>query len=232
MALTPPAAIRKSCPSSSDRTMPPSHFAEYLRTRGFGVRAIRPPTVPAGSARLRLSLTAKLSKDILAELVAAMIQARERIFHRARGFRFPMTGYFVTGTDTNVGKTVLSALLVAALDAVYWKPVQTGASEGTDRESVRAWAEATEERLPLERYRFDPPVSPHLAAREAGVRIALDAFRIAGGAGGPEMDCRGRGRSDGAAQRARPDARSDAAQSDSRSSLPRARRWGRSITRC
>ena len=89
-----------------------------------------------------------------------------------------MSGYFVTGTDTNVGKTVLSALLVAALDAVYWKPVQTGASEGTDRESVRAWAEASEERLPLERYRFDPPVSPHLASREAGVRIALEAFEL------------------------------------------------------
>jgi dethiobiotin synthetase len=89
-----------------------------------------------------------------------------------------MTGYFVTGTDTNVGKTVLSALLVAALDTVYWKPVQTGASEGTDRESVRRWAETTEDRLPQERYRFDPPVSPHLASREVGVRIALDAFEF------------------------------------------------------
>ncbi len=89
-----------------------------------------------------------------------------------------MTGYFVTGTDTNVGKTVLSALLVNALDAAYWKPVQTGAREGTDRESVRAWSEATEDRLPLERYRFDPPVSPHMASREAGVRISLDAFEF------------------------------------------------------
>ena len=89
-----------------------------------------------------------------------------------------MTGYFVTGTGTNVGKTVLSALLVNALDAAYWKPVQTGASEGTDRESVRAWSEATEDRLPLERYRFDPPVSPHMASREAGVRISLDAFEF------------------------------------------------------
>ena len=89
-----------------------------------------------------------------------------------------MTGFFVTGTDTNVGKTVLSALLVAALDAVYWKPIQTGASEGTDRESVRLWAEATEDRLPLERYRFDPPVSPHLASREAGIRIALDMLEL------------------------------------------------------
>jgi len=89
-----------------------------------------------------------------------------------------MSGYFVTGTDTNVGKTVLSALLVAALDAVYWKPVQTGASEGTDRESVRAWAEVSEDRLPLERYRFDPPVSPHLASRGAGIRIALEDFEL------------------------------------------------------
>jgi dethiobiotin synthetase len=87
-----------------------------------------------------------------------------------------MNGYFVTGTDTNVGKTVLSALLVAALDAIYWKPVQTGAVEGTDRESVRAWAQAPDERLPPERYRFDPPVSPHLASCQAGVHIDLNAF--------------------------------------------------------
>jgi dethiobiotin synthetase len=89
-----------------------------------------------------------------------------------------MNGFFVTGTDTGVGKTVLSALLVAALDAVYWKPVQTGVTEGTDRESVRLWAEPPEERLLPERYCFDPPVSPHLAAREAGVRIDLDSFKF------------------------------------------------------
>jgi dethiobiotin synthetase len=89
-----------------------------------------------------------------------------------------MSGYFVTGTDTNVGKTVLSALLVCALDAVYWKPIQTGASEGTDRDSVRGWSEGAKERFPEERYRFDPPVSPHLASREAGVRITLDTLNL------------------------------------------------------
>jgi dethiobiotin synthetase len=90
----------------------------------------------------------------------------------------PRNGFFVTGTDTGVGKTVLSALLVAALDAVYWKPVQTGVAEGTDRESVRLWAEVSQERLLPERYCFDPPVSPHLAAREAGARITLDSFEF------------------------------------------------------
>jgi dethiobiotin synthetase len=89
-----------------------------------------------------------------------------------------MSGYFVTGTDTNVGKTVLSALLVAALDACYWKPVQTGLVEGTDRESVRKWAEISEDRLAEEKFRFDPPVSPHLASRMAGIQIRLDDFEL------------------------------------------------------
>jgi dethiobiotin synthetase len=89
-----------------------------------------------------------------------------------------MTGFFVTGTDTGVGKTVLSALLVAALDAIYWKPVQTGAVEGTDRATVRKLSGCTEERLLREQYCFDPPVSPHLAAREAGVTIDLAAIRF------------------------------------------------------
>jgi 8-amino-7-oxononanoate synthase len=51
-------------------------FAEFLRARGFGVRAIRPPTVPEGQARLRISLTAKHSEDVLAEFVFALVQAR------------------------------------------------------------------------------------------------------------------------------------------------------------
>ncbi|MBZ5661278.1 MAG: dethiobiotin synthase [Acidobacteriia bacterium] len=89
-----------------------------------------------------------------------------------------MIGSFITGTDTHVGKTVLSALLVAALDGMYWKPVQTGTSEGMDRESVRAWAGVPQERTWPERYHFDPPVSPHLASRLAEVRIALDAFEF------------------------------------------------------
>jgi dethiobiotin synthetase len=83
---------------------------------------------------------------------------------------------FVTGTDTNVGKTVLSALLCAALGHVYWKPIQTGTREGSDREAVMRYAAIPETQTAREVYRFDEPVSPHLAALMAGTRIELDSI--------------------------------------------------------
>jgi len=86
--------------------------------------------------------------------------------------------FFVTGTDTGVGKTVVSALLCAALDAIYWKPIQTGTCEGTDRNTVIRLAELPAARTIPECYRFSPPVSPHLAARRAGVRIDLQKIRM------------------------------------------------------
>lgn len=87
---------------------------------------------------------------------------------------------FVTGTDTDVGKTVLSSLLVAGLGAAYWKPVQTGRMGGeakTDREAVIDWAMLDPSDALEECYVFDPPVSPHLAAEQAGTRIELSLIR-------------------------------------------------------
>lgn len=85
-----------------------------------------------------------------------------------------MSDLFVTGTDTGVGKTVLSALLTVALDTDYWKPIQTGAgSEPTDRDHVVRYAGLDPNRTLPEAYVFDPPVSPHLAARLAGETIVL-----------------------------------------------------------
>jgi dethiobiotin synthetase len=87
-------------------------------------------------------------------------------------------GFFITGTDTNVGKTVLSALLCAALPARYWKPIQTGSREGTDREQVIRWAGLTANLAAPEAYIFQDPVSPHLAARNEGVEISLDRISM------------------------------------------------------
>lgn len=88
--------------------------------------------------------------------------------------------FFITGTDTGVGKTVVSALLCAALDAIYWKPIQTGTREGTDRATVMRLAGIRRERTLPEAYKFSPPVSPHLAARLAGVRIDFRKIKIPG----------------------------------------------------
>src|SRR6266571_1426467 len=81
--------------------------------------------------------------------------------------------FFITGTDMGVGKTVLSALLCAALDAVYWKPIQTGTLEGSDRVTVMRLAGIGTDRTLDEAYKFVPPVAPDLAARWAGVEIDL-----------------------------------------------------------
>src|ERR1700722_13485713 len=86
--------------------------------------------------------------------------------------------FFITGTDTGIGKTVVSALLCASLDAIYWKPVQTGTREGTDRKTVMRLAEISASRTIPEVYSFAPPVSPHLAARLAGARIELGKIRM------------------------------------------------------
>ncbi len=87
-------------------------------------------------------------------------------------------GFFVTGTDTNVGKTVLSALLCAALPGIYWKPIQTGAREGTDRQIVLALTQQGEHNAFPETFIFDDPVSPHLAAQRANRLISLDDIRL------------------------------------------------------
>lgn len=90
-----------------------------------------------------------------------------------------MRGVFVTGTDTGVGKTLVSACLVRAWGADYWKPVQTGldVDEG-DTAAVARFAQLPAGRLHAPAYAFGPPLSPHLAAERAGVEIALDRFTL------------------------------------------------------
>lgn len=88
----------------------------------------------------------------------------------------------VVGTDTEVGKTVVSAMIMARygprLPLAYWKPIATGRTEGRDVDAVRRWTGHCG-LVHDERYLFDPPVSPHLAARRARVTIDLAAVTAA-----------------------------------------------------
>lgn len=103
-----------------------------------------------------------------------------------------MTVFVVTGTDTDVGKTVFAAALTASLGASYWKPVQAGIADGTDRTTVAALADLPPERVLPEAYSLATPCSPHRAAAIDGVvidpaRLALpacDGPLVVEGAGG------------------------------------------------
>lgn len=85
-----------------------------------------------------------------------------------------MSRFAITGTDTDVGKTVFAAALAGALGAHYWKPVQAGLEDGSDSGRVAALSGAAV--LP-EAYRLTTPCSPHRAAEIDGVTI--DPARLA-----------------------------------------------------
>lgn len=83
-----------------------------------------------------------------------------------------MQPIFITGIGTDVGKTVISAIVAEALHADYWKPVQAGFSDGTDSEWVKSVLSEKADVHP-EVYKLKLPASPHIAAREEGITISL-----------------------------------------------------------
>ncbi len=91
-----------------------------------------------------------------------------------------MRGLFVTGTDTGVGKTVVSAMLLRRyapdLPMRYWKPIQTGIEQDDDTGTVTALAGRTVKSPLVEGVRLPRPLSPHLSARLAGHAIDLEAL--------------------------------------------------------
>jgi len=83
----------------------------------------------------------------------------------------PAPRLVVCGTDTDIGKTVVSAWLVQGLGARYWKPVQSGLEGGGDSQRLRQLLDLPPQRVIPESYRLSQPVSPHWAAEQDGVQI-------------------------------------------------------------
>jgi len=78
----------------------------------------------------------------------------------------------VCGTDTDVGKTLVSAVLVQGLQASYWKPVQCGElASGGDSGQVQALTAAKTGRILPEAYKLKQPASPHHAADAEGISL-------------------------------------------------------------
>lgn len=85
----------------------------------------------------------------------------------------------IAGTDTDVGKTLVSAGLMLCLPkALYWKPVQAGTEPQTDTDAVQHITQLPEERFLPEAYRLATPASPHLAARLDGTEVAAEMLAL------------------------------------------------------
>ncbi len=80
----------------------------------------------------------------------------------------------ITGTDTDVGKTVVAAMLMLALGANYWKPIQCGVAEGVDTKLAQKMTGLPTDRFFAERYIFTEALSPHRAAEIDHVKIDMD----------------------------------------------------------
>ena len=89
-------------------------------------------------------------------------------------------GLFVTGTDTGVGKTVLSAAVLqryrTAVPLRYWKPIQTGIEQDDDTAEVRRVGACRDDEIRDAGVRLKRPVSPHLAADLAGISIDIESL--------------------------------------------------------
>ena len=84
---------------------------------------------------------------------------------------------FVTGIGTDVGKTVVAAILTEALQADYWKPVQAGDLENSDTHKVRRLISNDKTVFHPSAYALQTPMSPHAAAAIDGVEIGLDKIK-------------------------------------------------------
>lgn len=85
---------------------------------------------------------------------------------------------FITGIGTNVGKTVVSAILTEVLQADYWKPIQSGTIDGKDSETVTSLISNSKTVIHPETYLLKQPLSPHFAAKLDGVTIEMEKLQL------------------------------------------------------
>ena len=80
---------------------------------------------------------------------------------------------FITGIGTDVGKTITSAIVVEALEADYWKPIQAGDLENSDSHKIQKYISNAITVIHENSYKLNTPASPHLAAEMDGITIDL-----------------------------------------------------------
>ena len=85
--------------------------------------------------------------------------------------------YFITGISTEVGKTVASAIITEALEADYWKPIQSGDLEYSDTHKVKKLISNSKTIFHPNSYALKTPMSPHASAEIDGITIEIDNIK-------------------------------------------------------
>ncbi len=85
--------------------------------------------------------------------------------------------YFITGIGTEVGKTIVSAILVEALEADYWKPIQAGELNNSDSLTVEKLVSNNTTKFHKCAFNLETPMSPHAAASLDGVSIEKNRIK-------------------------------------------------------
>ena len=106
--------------------------------------------------------------------------------------RFPKR-IFIAGSDTGIGKTVVSSILMMGLKGRYWKPVQAGAVPVTDTEWIKEKTELSDDYFLPESYRLSRPLSPHAAAAFDGTTVDLNQISIPEDSNCPHLIIEGAG---------------------------------------
>lgn len=80
---------------------------------------------------------------------------------------------FITGISTDVGKTIVSAIVTESLEADYWKPIQAGDLDHSDSHKIKNLLSNPKTKIHPNSYALQTPASPHLAAKRDGITIDL-----------------------------------------------------------
>ena len=89
-----------------------------------------------------------------------------------------MKTIFITGNGTDIGKTIISAIITEHLEADYWKPVQSGELDNTDTMKVIRLVSNSKTVFHTERFKLIQPLSPHASAEIDGIQIQLEDFKL------------------------------------------------------
>ena len=86
--------------------------------------------------------------------------------------------FVICGTDTDIGKTIISAFFVRGLNSYYWKPIQSGLEDETDTQTVSRLSNINKKKIIKEAYVFKEPVSPHWASEIDNIKIKRELLTL------------------------------------------------------